>query len=71
MPQFKGEPVEGSQAWDVLQKAKEKDPTATEAEGEPYFRQMLADKGIKVTDAEVPSENLKATQNELVGDKVL
>ena len=71
MPQFKGEPVEGSQAWDVLQKAKEKDPTATEVEGEPYFRQMLADKGIKVTDAEVPSENLKATQNELVGDKVL
>jgi hypothetical protein len=71
MPQFKGEPVEGTQAWDVLQKAKEKDPTATEAEGEPYFRQMLADKGIKVTDAEVPSESLKATQSELVGDKVL
>ena len=71
MPQFKGEPVEGTQAWDVLQKAKEKDPTATEAEGEPYFRQMLADKGIKVTDADVPSESLKATQSELVGDKVL
>jgi len=71
MPQFKGEPKEGTQAWDVLQKAKEKDPTATEADGEPYFRQMLADKGIKVTDAEVPSESLKATQTELVGDKVL
>ena len=71
MPQFKGEPKEGTQAWDVLQKAKEKDPTATEADGEPYFRQMLADKNIKVTDAEVPSESLKATQTELVGDKVL
>ena len=32
---------------------------------------MLADKGVKVTDAEVPSESLKATQTELVGDKVL
>ena len=71
MPQFKGEPREGTQAWDVLQKAKETDPTATEADGEPYFRQMLADKGIKVTDADVPSESLKATQTELVGDKVL
>ena len=71
MPQFKGEPVEGSQAWDVLQKAKETNPNETEANGEPYFRQMLADKGIKVTDAEVPSESLKATQSELVGDKVL
>jgi hypothetical protein len=71
MPQFKGEPREGTQAWDVLQKAKESDPTATEADGEPYFRQMLADKGVKVTDAEVPSESLKATQSELVGDKVL
>ena len=71
MPQFKGEPVEGSQAWDVLQKAKETNPNETEANGEPYFRQMLADKGVKVTDAEVPSESLKATQTELVGDKVL
>ena len=71
MPQFTGEPVEGSQAWDVLQKAKETDPNETEANGQPYFRQMLADKGIKVTDAEVPSESLKATQTELVGDKVL
>ena len=71
MPQFKGEPREGTQAWDVLQKAKESDPTATEADGEPYFRQMLADKGVKVTDAAVPSESLKATQSELVGDKVL
>ena len=71
MPQFTGEPVEGSQAWDVLQKAKETDPNETEANGQPYFRQMLADKGIKVTDASVPSESLKATQTELVGDKVL
>ena len=71
MPQFTGEPVEGSQAWDVLQKAKETDPNETEANGQPYFRQMLADKGIKVTDASVPSESLKATQSELVGDKVL
>ena len=71
MPQFKGEPKEGTQAWDVLQKAKEKNPNETEADGEPYFRQMLADKGVKVTDAEVPSESLKATQSELVGDKVL
>ena len=71
MPQFKGEPVEGTQAWDVLQKAKEKNPNETEADGEPFFRQMLADKGVKVTDASVPSESLKATQSELVGDKVL
>jgi hypothetical protein len=74
MPQFKGEPVEGSQAYEVLQKCKQSGeckPDEKEANGEPYFRQMLEDKGIKVTDAEVPSENLKATQNELVGDKVL
>jgi hypothetical protein len=32
---------------------------------------MLEDKGIKVTNTEVPAESLKATQTELVGDKVL
>jgi hypothetical protein len=32
---------------------------------------MLADKDIKVTDAQIAADSLKATQSELVGDKVM
>jgi hypothetical protein len=74
MPQFKGKPEEGSQAWNELEAGKKsgkyKD-TDTEVEGEPFFRQLLADKDIKVTDATIASDSLKATQSELVGDKVM
>jgi hypothetical protein len=74
MPQFKGKPEEGSQAWNELEAGKKSGKykeTDTEVEGEPFFRQLLADKDIKVTDATIASDSLKATQSELVGDKVM
>jgi hypothetical protein len=74
MPQFKGKPEEGSQAWNELEAGKKNGKykeTDTEVDGEPFFRQMLADKNIKVTDATIASDSLKATQSELVGDKVM
>jgi hypothetical protein len=65
MPQFKGKPIPGTPAAEMeLNKDGEVDT-------EPMFKKMLADKGIKVTNEEVPVESLKATQNELVGQKVL
>jgi len=65
MPQFKGKPIPGTPAANMeLNKDGEVDT-------EPMFKKMLADKGIKVTNEEVPVESLKATQSELVGQKVL
>jgi hypothetical protein len=74
MPQFKGKPEEGSQAWNELEAGKKSGKykeTDTEVEGEPFFRQLLADKDIKVTNAQIAADSLKATQSELVGDKVM
>ena len=64
MPQFKGKPQPGTPA--------SKMPTDKngEVDTEPMFKKMLADKGIKVIDTEIPSDQLKATQSELVGSKV-
>ena len=64
MPQFKGTPEPGSPA--------SKMPTdkSGEVDTEPVFKKMLADKGIKTLETEIPSDSLKATQSELVGSKV-
>jgi hypothetical protein len=64
MPQFKGKPQAGSKAESMAKDA------SGEVDTEPVFREMLAKKGIKVVDTEVPSDALKATQSELVGAKV-
>jgi hypothetical protein len=65
MPQFKGKPVPGSRA--------EKMPLNKDGEvdTEPVFREMLKEKGIKTTQTEVAADQLKATQSELGGDKVI
>ena len=65
MPQFKGKPVPGSRA--------EKMPLNKDGEvdTEPVFREMLKQKGITTTQTEVPADQLKATQSELGGDKVI
>lgn len=64
MPQFKGKPQPGTPAADMpVDKNGEVDT-------EPIFKKMLADRGIKVLDTEIPSDALKATQSELVGSKV-
>ena len=64
MPQFKGKPQPGTPAADMpVDKNGEVDT-------EPLFKQMLADRGVKVLDTEIPSDSLKATQSELVGSKV-
>lgn len=65
MPQFKGKPQPGSIA-DGLPKDKD-----GEVDTEAMFKKMLEDKGIKVSDpTQVPADQLKATQTELVGSKV-
>ena len=64
MPQFKGKPQEGTPA-----AAMDKDVSG-EVDTEPMFRKMLAGRGVKVVDTEIPSDRLKATQSELVGAKV-
>jgi len=65
MPQFKGTPRPGSPA-DKLPKDEN-----GEADTEEFFKKMLNDKGIKVSEpAAVPADRLKATQSELVGVKV-
>lgn len=74
MPQFTGKPRAGSQAEKDLEAAKKSGkakPDEKEANGELLYKKMLDDKNIKVTNTEVPPESLKATQTELVGDKVL
>jgi hypothetical protein len=64
MPQFKGKPQAGSKAESMPKDA------SGEVDTEPVFREMLAKKGIKIVDTEIPSDALKATQSELVGAKV-
>ena len=64
MPQFKGKAIEGTPA------AKLPKDKSGEVDTEPMFKQMLSEKGIKTVAAVVPSDRLKATQSELVGDKV-
>jgi hypothetical protein len=65
MPQFKGKPQPGSIA-DGLPKDKD-----GEVDTEAMFKKMLEDKGIKVSEpTQVPADQLKATQTELVGPKV-
>ena len=65
MPQFKGKPTPGSEA-DKMPKDKN-----GEVDTEQMFKQMLAKKGIKVSEpTQVPADQLKATQTELVGAKV-
>jgi len=64
MPQFKGKPQPGSPA-DKMPKDKN-----GEVDTEEVFKKMLADKGIKTADTEVPADSLKASQSELVGAKV-
>ena len=65
MPQFKGKAVEGSRAAGM-----EKDKNG-EVDTEPIFREMLKQKNIKVLQTEVPADKLKATQKDLVGEKVI
>jgi hypothetical protein len=65
MPQFKGKAVEGSRAAGM-----ETDKSG-EVDTEPVFREMLKQKGIKVLQTEVPADKLKATQKDLVGEKVI
>ncbi len=65
MPQFKGKAIEGSKAAGM---PVDKDG---EVDTEPVFREMLKQKGIAVSQTEVPADKLKATQSELVGAKVV
>ena len=65
MPQFKGTPEPGSVA-DKLPK-----DSSGEADTEEFFKKMLENNGIKVSEPiAVPPDRLKATQSELVGVKV-
>jgi len=64
MPQFKGKPQPMSPA------SKMKVDASGEVDTEPLFKKMLAKKGIKTYQTEIPSDALKATQSELVGAKV-
>jgi hypothetical protein len=65
MPQFKGNPRPGSPASEM---PKNKDG---EVDGEAFFKQLLQRDGIKVDGPhEVPPDRLKATQMNMVGDKV-
>jgi hypothetical protein len=65
MPQFKGKPVAGSPA------AKLKVDASGEVDTEPVFKSMLVKKQIRTVKTTLPSDKLKATQSELVGEKVL
>jgi hypothetical protein len=65
MPQFKGKPVEGSEASKMPLDA------SGEVDTEPVFKQMLKRKNIKTVQTEIPADKLKATQSELVGAKVV
>jgi len=64
MPQFKGKPRPGTKAAEL--------PTTPDGEvdTEPLFRQMLNKHGVEVKNTTIPSDQLKATQKELVGAKV-
>jgi hypothetical protein len=65
MPQFKGTAQPGSRAAGMDADA------SGEVDTEPVFKEMLAQKGIKTLQTEVPADKLKATQSELVGAKVV
>lgn len=66
MPQFKGYAKEGSIASKLP-----KDPVSGEVDTEAVFEKLLQKKKIKVSDViEFPSDQLKATQTQLVGAKV-
>jgi hypothetical protein len=65
MPQFKGTAQPGSRAAGMDADA------SGEVDTEPVFREMLAQKGIKTLQTEVPADKLKATQKDLVGAKVV
>jgi hypothetical protein len=65
MPQFKGTAQPGSRAASMDADA------SGEVDTEPVFKEMLAQKGIKTLQTEVPADKLKATQSELVGAKVV
>ena len=65
MPQFKGNASPGSRAAGMEADA------SGEVDTEPVFREMLAQKGIKTLQTEVPADKLKATQKDLVGAKVV
>jgi len=65
MPQFKGKAEPGSRAAGMDTDA------SGEVDTEPVFKEMLAQKGIKTIQTEVPADKLKATQKDLVGAKVV
>ena len=65
MPQFKGKAEPGSRAAGMDADA------SGEVDTEPVFKEMLAQKGIKTLQTEVPADKLKATQKDLVGAKVV
>ena len=67
MPQFKGKPVEGKPAAGM-----QADPKTGLVDIEGMYRDHLKEKGISISEPmEVPSESLKATQDELVGAQVV
>jgi len=67
MPQFKGKPVEGKPAAGM-----KVDPKTGMVDIEGMYRDHLKEKGITISEPmEVPSESLKATQDELVGAQVV
>ena len=65
MPQLSGKPIKGSPA-DGLPK----DPDGGVDLG-PLFIEHLRSKGIRVTEKTYPASHLRASQNELLGNKVL
>ncbi len=65
MPQFKGTAQPGSKAAGMEADA------SGEVDTEPVFKEMLKQKGIKTIQTEIPADKLKATQQDLVGAKVV
>jgi len=65
MPQFKGTAQPGSRAASMDVDA------SGEVDTEPVFKEMLKEKGIKTLQTEIPADKLKATQQDLVGAKVV
>jgi hypothetical protein len=65
MPQFKGTAQPGSRAAGMDVDA------SGEVDTEPVFKEMLAQKGIKTLQTQIPADRLKATQKDLVGAKVV
>jgi len=65
MPQFKGTAQPGTRAASMEADA------SGEVDTEPVFKEMLKEKGIKTLQTEIPADKLKATQQDLVGAKVV